>query len=91
MRNDHYLADALWDAGIKAVGAENVKEKPLSMGAEDFSHYAYYKPGAMFNLGVMPASGKYVPLHNGKMMVNEDVLDVAPNVFIQFVLDQMEK
>ena len=73
------------------AGAENVKEKPLSMGAEDFSHYTYYKPGAMFNLGVMPADGKSVPLHNGKMMVNEDALDVTPKLFVQFVLDQMEK
>lgn len=91
LRNDHHLADAIWEAGEKVVGTENVKEKPLSMGAEDFSHYTYYKPGAMFNLGVMPADGKHFPLHNGKMIVNEDVLDVAPNVFIQFVLDQMEK
>ena len=90
LRNDHYLADAIWDAGVKVVGAENVKEKPLSMGAEDFSHYTYCKPGAMFNLGVMPEEG-FAPLHNGKMTVNEDVLDVAPNLFIQFVLDQMEK
>ena len=91
LRNDHYLADAIVEAGIKVAGAENVKEKPLSMGAEDFSHYTYYKPGAMFNLGVMPADGKYVPLHNGKMMVNEDALDVTPKLFVQFVLDQMEK
>jgi amidohydrolase len=91
LRNDHYLADAIWDAGVKVVGAENVREKPLSMGAEDFSHYTYYKPGAMFNLGVMPADGNFAPLHNGKMLVNEDVLDVTPNLFIQFVLDQMEK
>ena len=91
LRNDHYLADAIVEAGIKAAGADMVKEKPLSMGAEDFSHYTYYKPGAMFNLGVMPADGNFAPLHNGKMMVNEDALDVAPNLFIQFVLDQMEK
>ena len=91
LRNDHYLADAIWDAGVKVVGAENVREKPLSMGAEDFSHYTYYKPGAMFNLGVMPADGNFAPLHNGKMMVNEDVLDVTPKLFIQFDLDQMEK
>jgi len=91
LRNDHYLADAIVEAGIKVVGPDKVKEKPLSMGAEDFSHYTYYKPGAMFNLGVMPADGNFVPLHNGKMMVNEDVLDVAPNLFVQFVLDQMEK
>ena len=45
----------------------------------------------MFNLGVMPYDGNFAPLHNGKMIINEDVLDVAPNLFIQFVLDQMEK
>ena len=89
--NDHALADAIIEAGNKVVGPDMVMEKPISMGAEDFSHYTYCKPGAMFVLGVMPADGNFAPLHNGKMIVNEDALDVAPKVFIQFVLDQMEK
>ncbi len=91
LRNDHATADAIIAAAEKVVGPDMVQEKPISMGAEDFSHYTYHKPGAMFNLGVMPADGNIVPLHNSKMIVNEDVLDVAPKVFIQFVLDQMDK
>jgi amidohydrolase len=89
--NDHNLADYIIEAATKVVGEDMVQEKPISMGAEDFSHYTYRKPGAMFCLGVMPEDGKFVPLHNSKLMVNEDVLDVTPNVFIQFVLDQMDK
>ena len=89
--NDRDLIDEIEASAIKVVGKDMVLEKPTSMGAEDFSHYTYRKPGAMFCLGVMPADGNYVPLHNSKMMVNEDVLDITPNVFIQFVLDQMDK
>ena len=89
--NEPETANAIIRAAEKVVGKDMVGEKPLTMGAEDFAFYTLYKPGAMFNLGVMPADGNYAPLHNGKMIVNEDVLDVAPNLFIQFVLDQMEK
>ena len=90
LRNDHAVADGIIAAATKALGAEMVAEKPLSMGAEDFSYYALHKPAAMFNLGVMPADGTVVPLHNGKMIPNEDALENGAKVFIQFVLDNME-
>ena len=89
--NDSNVADAILKAAEKVVGSENVGEMTLTMGAEDFAYYTQYKPSAMFALGAMPADGTSTPLHNGKMMINEDVLDIAPNVFIQFVLDNMEK
>ena len=44
-----------------------------------------------YGASLQVSDGNFAPLHNGKMAVNEDVLDIAPNVFIQFVLDQMEK
>lgn len=91
LRNDHCLVDGILDAAAKIVGKENVTEKPMSMGGEDFAFYTLYKPGAMFNLGVMPSDGCFAPLHNGKMTVNEDVLDIPPKIFIQFILDHMEK
>lgn len=87
--NDPQVADAVLEAAEKIVAADKIGEKPLSMGAEDFAYYTLYKPGAMFNLGVMPADGAYVPLHNGKLTVDEDALDIAPKIFIQFVLDNM--
>ena len=61
------------------------------MGGEDFAFYLQHKPGAMFSLGVAPEGRPIVPLHNGKMIVDENALDIAAKVFVQFVLDQMEK
>lgn len=89
--NDNSVAQSITEAAHKVVGADMVYECPLTMGAEDFAYYTLYKPAALFCLGAMPADGKYTPLHNGKMTVNEDMLDIAPNVFIQFVLDNMNK
>jgi len=87
--NDTAVADAIIQTAEKIVGRDKLYESPLTMGAEDFAYYTLCKPSAMFCLGAMPADGKFAPLHNGKMTVNEDVLDIAPNVFIQFVLDNM--
>lgn len=87
--NDPNISDSVIRAAETVVGKDMIKEAPLTMGAEDFAYYTLYKPCAMFGLGAMPADGNCVPLHNKKMTINEDVLDVAPNVFIQFVLDNM--
>lgn len=87
--NDQNIAHAVIESAQKIVGNDMVRESPLTMGAEDFAYYTLYKPSALFCLGAMPADGNYAPLHNGKMTINEDVLDIAPNVFIQFVLDNM--
>lgn len=91
LRNDHTIADAVIAAASRAIGEENVRNKDESMGAEDFAYYLQHKPGAMFTLGVAPADHPIVPLHNGKMFVDENALGVAPKVMVQFVLDQMEK
>lgn len=87
--NDPTVSDNILQAAEAVVGKDNIFEKPLTMGAEDFAFYTLYKPSAMFALGAMPSDGNYTPLHNKKMMINEDVLDIAPNVFIQFILEQM--
>lgn len=87
--NDPDISDAIIHAAEAIVSKDMVREKPLTMGADDFAYYTLYKPSAKFGLGVMPADGSFAPLHNGKMTINEEVLDVAPNVFIQFILDQM--
>ena len=89
LRNDLAALDRLENAAKKVVGPENVRSKSDSMGAEDFAYYLRHKPGCMFSLGTMECQPP-VPLHNGKMLVNENALEVAPKVFIQYILDQME-
>lgn len=91
LMNDAEAAKAVVTAAEKVVGKDMVDpDKPYELGAEDFAYFAQEKPGVMISLGVQPADGSVVPLHNGKMMVNEDALDIAPKVFIQYILDTME-
>lgn len=89
--NNGQIVDELRESALKVVPEEAFQWSIPGMGAEDFAFYSALKPGALFNLGVQPTDGPTVPNHNGKMIVNEDVLDIAPRVFVQYVLDQMEK
>lgn len=90
--NDHGVVDAIIEAAEKVIGSDRINpNKPISMGAEDFAYYTLQKPGAQFGVGICPDDGKYAPLHNGNFIVNEDGLDVAPAIYVQLVLDQMEK
>ena len=89
--NDARLVDAVIAASEKVVDKDKINpNKPVAMGAEDFAYYTLHKPGLMFNLGVKEYDGTFGALHNGKMTVNEDVLDIPAKIFVEFVLDQME-
>ena len=88
--NDLTVVDNI-EAAAKKVGVTEILPKPGSMGGEDFAYYLQYKPGAMFALGAMPEGTPIIPLHNGKMNIDEDALNIAPKIFIQYILDQMEK
>ena len=90
--NDPQVADGVLNAARQIVGEELVDpNRPYEMGAEDFAYYTLHKPSTMFSLGVQPAGGMAAPLHNGKMLINEDALDIGPKIFIQFILDHMDK
>jgi amidohydrolase len=90
--NDHGVVDMIVEAAEKVIGAENINiHKPISMGAEDFAYYTLKKPGAQFGIGICPEDGKYAPLHNGNFILNEDGMTTAPAIWVQIVLDQMDK
>ena len=81
-----------FEAAEKVIGKENINpNKPISMGAEDFAYYSLKKPAAQFGIGICPADGKFAPLHNGNFILNEDGLTTAPAIWVQIVLDQMDK
>lgn len=87
--NDPGVRDSLRAASAQVVGSCQVVERPGSMGAEDFSFYIQHKPGAMFNIGVAPDPNNIIPLHSGKLVIDEDALDIAPKIFVQFIFDNM--
>ena len=50
--NEPLLTEAAWKLADQYMGATNVEETELRMGAEDFGYYAQVIPGCFFRLGV---------------------------------------
>ncbi len=91
LHNDLTISDQVEAAAVAVIGSEKIGVKGESMGAEDFAYFLEHKPGCLFNLGITKPGTTYIPLHNEKLIIDEDALDVTPKVFIQYILDQMNK
>ncbi len=50
--NEPMITEAAWRLADQYMGAENVEETELRMGAEDFGYYSQVIPGCFFRLGV---------------------------------------
>ena len=89
--NDLTIVDALEAAAAKVVKPENILPRKEGMGGEDFAYYLQHKPGAMFNIGIREKDWPHIPGHNGKLVISENTLEVGSKIFVQYVLDRMEK
>ncbi len=88
--NNETVADKIIEAASKVIGKDNIKERKQGMGGEDFAYFALLKPGCMFELGVQNEElGYTVGVHNGKFMLDESALEIGVEIFVQFVLDNM--
>jgi amidohydrolase len=73
-----------------AVGAKNVIELDLNMGAEDFSYYAREVPGFFFFVGATPPGQdplKAPSNHSPEFFLDETALKVGTRTMLQVVLD----
>ncbi len=74
----------------RAVGAANVVEMDLNMGAEDFSFYAREVPGFFFFVGATPRGTDPVTApsnHSPEFFLDEEALKVGTRAMLQVVLD----
>ncbi len=63
------------------LGAENVEETELRMGAEDFGYYTQAIPGCFFRLGVRNEEKGYVNnVHTPTFMVDENAIEIGMGV-----------
>jgi amidohydrolase len=74
------------------VGADNVYEPPLQMGAEDFSFYAQQVPSMFFFVGatgpgIDPATAP--SNHSPQFLLDESALDVGLRALLQVSLDYL--
>jgi amidohydrolase len=74
--NNEQLNDLAKTAAAEYMGAENIEETELRMGAEDFGYYSQQIPGCFYRLGVMNkvkgiTSGVHTPTFN----IDEDAIE----------------
>ncbi|UWU49264.1 amidohydrolase [Limnospira platensis C1] len=75
VQNDPALTQLIEASVREAWGNESVEILPEpSLGAEDFSVYLNYAPGAMFRLGIGQPDQPNYPLHHPKFQVDESAI-----------------
>lgn len=88
--NDPKVAARVRAAAVKVVGEEKTVDANVRLGAEDFSFYGEKAPAMFFRLGIYNAEKGFVSsAHNGDFIVDDDVLHLGAETFVQFVLDNM--
>ncbi|QDI05528.1 amidohydrolase [Xanthomonas cerealis pv. cerealis] len=90
--NDPALTAKMLPSLQAVVGAGNVYEPPLQMGAEDFSFYAQQVPSMFFFVGatgpgIDPATAP--SNHSPQFLLDESALDVGLRALLQVSLDYL--
>jgi hippurate hydrolase len=73
--NEPMITEASWKLADQYMGAENVEETELRMGAEDFGYYSQVIPGCFFRLGVRNEAKEAIHnVHTPVFKIDEDAI-----------------
>lgn len=76
--NDDVLTSAAWKFAEEYMGAENVEETEVRMGAEDFGFYTQMIPGCFYRLGVRnEAKGIVHNVHTPLFDIDEKAIETG--------------
>ena len=90
--NDPALSAQMRPSLVRAVGADNVIDVGLNMGAEDFAFYAREVPSFFFFVGATPKGQdamKAASNHSPEFFLDESALDVSLRAMLQVTLDYL--
>lgn len=83
--NNEKLCAAARKKAENYLGAENVEETELRMGAEDFAYYSHQIPGCFFRLGVGNiAKGISIGVHTPTFNIDEDAIEIGMGMMALF-------
>jgi len=79
VKNDPELTARMRSIAEQYIGAENVVDMDIRMGAEDFAYYTHVMPGCFYRLGTGNTSkpGTTSGLHRAEFDVDEDALVIG--------------
>lgn len=91
VKNDPELTARIRAAAERYVGAENVVEMPIRMGAEDFAYYTHVMPGCFYRLGTGDPNkaGTTAGLHRAEFDVDEEALVIGAGVMAYAALSEL--
>lgn len=76
--NDKTLNDTARKKGEEYLGANNVEETELRMGAEDFAYYSHKIPGCFFRIGAgNKAKGITSGVHTPTFNIDENAIEIG--------------
>ncbi len=91
VKNDPELTARMRAAAVELVGAENVVDMEIRMGAEDFAYYTHVMPGCFYRLGTGNASkpGTTSGLHTAAFDIDEDALAIGAGMMAMGALGEL--
>lgn len=91
VKNDPELNARIRSAAVEYMGAGNVMDMDIRMGAEDFAYYTQVMPGCFFRLGTgNPAKpGTTSGLHRAEMDIDEDALAIGAGMMAWGALGEL--
>jgi len=75
--NNETLTSMATQKAIEYMGAENVGETEIRLGAEDFGYYTQKIPGCFYRLGVMSDPGNIRNVHTPIFDINEAAIETG--------------
>ncbi|MFN8490215.1 MAG: M20 family metallopeptidase [Caldilineaceae bacterium] len=90
--NSPEATDIMVKAASDLLGADNVKEAEMGMGAEDFSYMAQQAPGNFLRIGVRnPTWEQTYPVHRNDFRIDEDALPIGAAALAAAALRWMQE
>ena len=79
--NDPAFTETAWKLADDYMGAQNVLETEMRMGAEDFGYYTQQIPGCFFRLGVRDeAAGIIHNVHTPNFNIDENAIEIGMGI-----------
>ena len=91
-RNDPALTARMRPSLERIVGADNVLDPGLNMGAEDFSYYALQVPSMFFFVGATPRGKDAVAApsnHSPEFFLDEEALKIGSRALLAVAVDYL--
>lgn len=91
LKNDPTVTRRIKQAAIDYVGAENVVDIDITLGAEDFSYYSQVVPASFYRLGTRnEAKGITSYVHTPTFDIDEEALKISSGLMAWMAVRELE-